>query len=307
MQIVDAHHHFWDLQRNYHPWLRDEPMIPFRYGDYSSIRKNYLPDDLQRDAQGFEIIASVYVEAEWDPSDPIGETAWIHQIAASHGLPCGVVAQAWLDAPDAEQVLAAQAAFALVRSVRHKPRSAPSPDTARRGQPGSMDDERWRRGFARLQGLGLHFDLQTPWWHLDAAAQLAADFPDIRIILNHTGLPADRSDDGLRRWRAALEQLASHHNTCIKISGIGLPGLEWTVERNGPVVRDAIAIFGVERAMFASNFPVDSVIGSYHQIFDGFRRIVADRPDVDRQRLFCDNALEIYRLTPRTRQTRTDS
>jgi predicted TIM-barrel fold metal-dependent hydrolase len=307
MQIVDAHHHFWDLQRNYHPWLRDEPMIPFRYGDYSSIRKNYLPDDLQRDAQGFEIIASVYVEAEWDPGDPIGETAWIHEIAAAHGLPCGVVAQAWLDAPDAEQVLAAQAAFPLVRSIRHKPRSAASPDTAQRGQTGSMDDEAWRRGFAMLQTLGLHFDLQTPWWHLDAAAQLAADFPDTRIILNHTGLPSDRSDEGLRRWRRALEGLARHSNTCIKISGIGLPGLEWTVERNGPVVRDAIAIFGTGRAMFASNFPVDSVIGSYHQIFDGFRRIVTALAEPDQRRLFCDNALEIYRLTPRNRKLQNNS
>ena len=298
MRIVDAHHHFWDLDRNYHPWLSDEPMIPFRYGDYSSIRKNYLPADLRRDAQDFEIIASVYVEAEWNPSDPIGETAWIHQVAAEHGLPCGVVAQAWLDAPDAQAVLSAQAAFPLVRSVRHKPRSAASPDTARRGQPGSMDDERWRRGFAMLQGLGLHFDLQTPWWHLDAAAQLAADFPATTIILNHTGLPADRSPEGLRHWRHALEGLAQHENTRIKISGIGLPGLEWTVERNGPVVRDAIEIFGARRAMFASNFPVDSVIGSYHQIFDGFRRIVADLPEDDQRRLFCDNALDIYRLMP---------
>ncbi|MEK9719808.1 MAG: amidohydrolase family protein, partial [Quisquiliibacterium sp.] len=241
----------------------------------------------------------VYVEAEWDRADPLGETAWIHQIAADHGLPCGVVAQAWLDAPDAHEVLSAQAAFDLVRSVRHKPAAATSPDAARRGQPGSMDDQAWRRGFALLQGLGLHFDLQTPWWHLDAAAQLAADFPGTTIILNHTGLPADRSADGLRRWRSALEGLAKQPNTCIKISGIGLPGLEWTIERNGPVVRDAIEIFGTQRAMFASNFPVDSLVGSYHQIFDGFRRIVDKLPEADQQRLFCENALQIYRLSPR--------
>ena len=44
LKIVDAHHHFWDLGRNYHPWLCDEPMIPFRYGDYSALRRNFMPD-----------------------------------------------------------------------------------------------------------------------------------------------------------------------------------------------------------------------------------------------------------------------
>ena len=76
-QIVDAHQHFWDVARNYYPWLRDEPMIPFRYGDYSAIRKNYLPPDYRKDANGYEVVGSVYVEAEWDPKDPVAEMDYI--------------------------------------------------------------------------------------------------------------------------------------------------------------------------------------------------------------------------------------
>src|SRR5205823_6630060 len=84
-----------------------------------------------------------------------------------------------------------------------KPPAASAREQAVRGAPGSMDDPRWRRGFALLERHRLSFDLQTPWWHFDAATALARDFPNTPIIINHTGLPAVRSPDGLRGWRNA--------------------------------------------------------------------------------------------------------
>lgn len=294
--VVDPHQHFWDLSRNYHPWLCDPEPIPFRYGDYSALRRSYLPPDYRRDWGDVQVVKSVHVEAEWDPSRPVAETEWLEGIAADHGLPSAAVAQAWLDREDAAEVLAAQGSHALVRGIRHKPAAAPSPAEARRGAPGSMDDPRWRAGYALLERHGLSFDLQTPWWHLDAAADLARDFPGTRIILNHTGLPSDRSPEGLAGWRRALERFAQHPNVAMKISGLGRPGQPWTVEANGPVVRDAVAIMGTERAMFASNYPVDSLAGAFPTIFHGFAEAVAHLPEADRRRLFHDNAVRIYRL-----------
>ncbi|MGA0594846.1 amidohydrolase family protein [Enterovirga sp. CN4-39] len=295
-QIVDPHHHFWDLGRNYHPWLSDPEQIPFRYGDYSALRRDYLPAEYRRDTAGFRVLSTVHCEAEWNPADPLGETRWLESVKAEYGLPSACIAQAWLDRPDAEEVLAAQAASTLVRGIRHKPKSAASPDAARRGGPGSMDDPGWRKGYALLEQLGLSFDLQTPWWHLDAAADLARDFPDTQIVINHTGLPADRSPQGLAGWRHGLERVADAPNVALKISGLGRPGLPWTLEANGPVIRDAIAIFGVPRCMFASNFPVDSLCGSFADIFSGFAAAVSDRPEGEQAALFRDNALRIYRL-----------
>ncbi len=159
-----------------------------------------------------------------------------------------------------------------------------------------MDDPIWRKGYALMERHGLSYDLQTPWWHLDAAAQLAADFPATPIILNHTGLPADRSTEGLAGWRKGMDTIAAQPNVFLKISGIGRAGLPWTVEANGPIIRDAIAIFGVDRCMFASNFPVDSLIGDFTTIFSGFAEAVADRSLEDRRKLFHDNAVRIYRL-----------
>ncbi len=294
--IVDAHQHFWEPQRNYHPWLSDEPMIPFRYGDYTAIRTRFLPPDYLACTGGWKVAKTVYVETEWDPKDPLGETRYIHEVAAQHGLPNAVVAQAWLDGENAAELIAAQADFPLVRSVRHKPHATASAELAQRGAAGGMDDPRWRDGFAQLAPNGLMFDLQTPWWQLDAAASLAADFPGTTIVLNHTGLPSDRSAEGLAAWRAAMERFARSPNAMLKISGLGLAERPWRTEDNVPVVRDAIAIFGAARCMFASNFPVDGLVGTFDTIFSGFAQAVASMPHEVQRGLFHDNACRIYRL-----------
>lgn len=303
LPMVDAHAHFWDLEAHYYPWLCDPDLIPFRYGDYSKIRRGYLPEDYRRDCANFRVVALVHVEAEHDPEDPVGETRWLTALAARRGLPTACVAQARLDRPEVDQVLAAQAAFPLVRGIRHKPAAASDPRDARRGAPGSMDDPAWRRGYALLARHGLSFDLQTPYWHLEAAAELAADFPETQIVVNHTGLPAERSKAGLKAWRAALAGVAARPNVALKISGLGLPGRPWSVADNGPVVRDAIAIFGAARCLFASNFPIDSLVAGYSTLFSGFREITSDLADDAIAGLFHDNAVRIYRLDVQSAET----
>lgn len=291
-QIVDAHQHFWDLDKNYYPWLRDEPMIPFRYGDYSAIRKTYMPADYRKDASGYEIVGSVYVEAEWDRKDPVAEMKYIDALRRAERLPTVAVAQARLDNPDVESVLEQQSAFSFVRSIRHKPRANPSPG----GAAGGMTDSVWRRGYALLRRFGLRFDLQTPWWHLHEAVDLARTHPDTQIILNHTGLPADRSPQGIEGWKRAMTALAQCPNVAVKMSGLGVPGQAWTAEANRTIVLTVIELFGVGRAMFASNFPVDSLCATFGQIFGGFREIVGDFSASDQQKLFRDNAIRIYAM-----------
>ena len=297
LPIVDPHQHFWDLALGKHPWLRDEPPPPFRYGDTRPLRRNYLPADYQADAAGHRVVGTVYVETEWDPADPLGETRWTEALAAREGLPTAIVAQGWLDRDDVEEVLARQAACPLVRGIRHKPRAAPTPRAVEPGAPGSMGDPRWRAGYARLAAYQLSFDLQTPWWHLREAAALARAFPDTLVVLNHTGLPADRSVEGLGGWRDGMAALAAEPNTAVKISGLGIPGRPWTADSNREIVLRAIDLFGVERAMFASNFPVDGLVATLDTIYSGFKAIVKDFSLADRRRLFHDNAVRLYRLT----------
>jgi predicted TIM-barrel fold metal-dependent hydrolase len=294
--IVDAHQHFWNLSENYHPWLADEPPPNFRYGDTTPLRRNYLPPDYFQDSAAHRVVATVHMEAEWDPRDPVGETRWLARLREQTGFPTAAIGQAWFDRADIADVLASHAQFPFLRGVRQKPRAAPSPQAFVAGAPGSMADPRWRDGYALLERHGLSYDLQAPWWHMGEAADLARDFPGTTVIVNHTALPADRSAEGLAGWRRALETVAAQPNVMLKISGLGLRGERWNAERNAPIVRDAIRIFGVERCMFASNFPVDGLVASFDAIFSGFRAIVADLPEDQQRRLFRDNAVRIYRL-----------
>ena len=227
---------------------------------------------------------TVYVETEWDPRDPVGEMRYVARLRRASGLPTVAVAQAWLDRDDLASTLAALARFDFVRGIRHKPRA------------GQMADPRWRAGFKLLAQRGLRFDLQAPWTLLEEAAQLARAFPDARIVLNHTGLPGDRSREGVAGWKEALRALAACPNVALKISGLGVPGQAWTAQANREVVLAALDIFGIGRAMFASNFPVDGLCASFEAIVTGMREIMRGFTADEQRAFFHDNAIRIYHM-----------
>jgi predicted TIM-barrel fold metal-dependent hydrolase len=296
LPIIDAHHHFWDLSQKAHPWLVGAPLESFRYGDYSAIRRNFLPDDYGRVTAGYNVVATVTMEGEWDEADQVAESRWMSEVAARHGLPAAHVARTILHADGATDELVRHAAFPLVRGIRHKPTAAASPDRVERGAPGSMSDANWRRGYAALARHGLHFELQAPWWHVDELLDLISAFPETPVVINHAFLPADRSPEALGGWRTAIKRAANAPQVTMKISGIGIKGRPWTLDEQRPIIRDLIEAFGADRCMFASNFPVDSLVGSFDTIYSGFKAATADLPRADRLKLFHNNAIRVYRL-----------
>lgn len=299
LPIVDAHHHFWDM-RNPHPWLTELPRIPFRYGDYEPICKDFLPADYAAACGPHRVLRHVVMEGEWTPQDPVGEALWMKSLAERHGKPHAMAAQIWLDRDDAEALMQAYTRAPLagfVRSVRHKPscatRETYRPDWA---EPGSMRCPRWRAGYSLLASHGLMFELQAPWWHMTEAAELARDFPETRIIVNHAGLPGTRDAETLKSWRAAMAALVPCSNILVKISGIGVRGEPWTVEQQAPVVDALIADFGVERCLFASNHPVDAIVVRLDALWAGFKALTRRLLPEQRLALFCDNATALYGL-----------
>lgn len=290
MRIIDAHHHYWDPEVNYHPWLRDEPMIPFRYGDYSSIRQRFLVDEYDVASFQWDIVGSVTMEGEWDPADPTGEAIWMQSLADRSGKPSAHVAQAWLDHDNLAEVLDVITSLSLVKSIRHKPRANPAPG----GHPGGLSDRAFREGFRKLGQTHLMFDLQTPWWHLNEVAAFADFAPDVPIILNHTGLPSDRSESGISGWSAAMKALSRLPQVYVKISGLGLLGRPWHLNDNRDIIRQTIDMFSPERAMFASNYPVDGLCGSFDTIFSGFDAATSDFDQSERAALFHGTAARLY-------------
>jgi predicted TIM-barrel fold metal-dependent hydrolase len=296
LPIVDAHHHLWDLKAIHYPWLDVDNTKEFFLGDYTPIIQNYLPDDYRHDSARHNVIKTVHVEAECDRKTQAAETAWITEMNAQYGFPNAIVGHVWFDRDDAEEVLAVHKTFPLMRGIRSKPATADRPEDMTPGAPRTMQDPKWLDGFALLEKYDLSWDLRVPCWHLEEAAVVARAFPDTRIVLNHTGFPWDRSPAGLDMWRRGMAALAECANVHVKISCLCLPDGPWTVESNRPIVLETIETFGVERCMFASNFPVDGLRTSYDAIYSAFKTITADFPHQDRVKMFADNAMKFYRI-----------
>jgi predicted TIM-barrel fold metal-dependent hydrolase len=294
--LIDAHHHLWDLSMRKHPNRVGGARHDFFMGDDSAINRDYLPADYRRDAAKHNVLATVHCEAEWERDDQLGETRWVASMHERYGLPTAIVAHAWFDQANSEEIIAAQAACPLVRGIRSKPLTAASPDGITPGMPGSMQHEGWLRGFALLEKYGLSWDLRVPFWHLEEAAAVAHAFPGTKIILNHTGFPWDRSEEGLAAWRRGMAVLAREPNVWVKVSEFGLRDRTWDYEDNRRVALDAIAIFGIERSVFATNFPVASLRIGYDALVTAMSRMLADRSPEDRDRFFWKNAAAFYRL-----------
>jgi predicted TIM-barrel fold metal-dependent hydrolase len=298
MQIIDAHHHLWDLERNSYPWLRPETAHPA--GDLRPICKSYLLADFLEDARHQQLAKSVHLQAEIDRADPVRETAWLQAIAddpSSGGFPHGIVAFADLADPGVETVLERHCQYANVRGIRYLLNyedDAPLHCATTRGD--WLRDDQWRKGYALLGKYGLSFDLQIFWQQMADGAALADSFPGIPVILNHTGMPRKRDSDYIQDWRAGMRTLAAEPNVAAKISGLGMFEPDWSADSIRPLVLDAIEIFGVERCIFASNFPVDKLAGDYDAIWSAFDRITAGFSESERRALFHDNAARLYRL-----------
>ena len=204
-------------------------------------RRRYLPPDYRADASPIRIDQTVYVRPNGILPTRSARSATLKSLRHVFGLPTVAVAHARLDDPMLWRVLVQQASFEFVRSVRHKPRANGSPAES---SPGGMTDSRWRNGLrgARPQQPAFRFaDAMVASRRGDTACER---FPDIPIIVNHTGLPADRSAEGVAGWKAAMRTLAPCPNVAVKISGLGQQGQPWTVAANRDIVLTTIDLFG---------------------------------------------------------------
>jgi predicted TIM-barrel fold metal-dependent hydrolase len=148
-----------------------------------------------------------------------------------------------------------------------------------------------------LQERTLVFELMTHPDQLQEAAAHLAGFPDLIVAVEHTGWPRSRSDDEFALWRSGIDALAGlGQNLVCKLSGLAMPFGSMAVDAMTPWLEHAIDAFGVDRCMFASNFPVDSVYGSFDDLYGAFSAVTAGLDGEARAKLFADNAERVYRL-----------
>jgi predicted TIM-barrel fold metal-dependent hydrolase len=259
---------------------------------------------------------------------PVGEIAFARGIAedAARGairVCAGIVGFADLSLGDAAKpVLEAEvvAGMGALKSIRHVASWDDDPEvlggTAARG-PGLYRDSLFRSGFRLLAEFGLSFDAWLFQTQLEDLIDLARSFPHQPIVLNHTGgvlgigRYAGRRDLMFASWRRAMCELARCPNVYVKLGGLGMrrcgfpfygrPELSTSAalaEAWRPWIETCIEVFGADRCLFESNFPVDKQSASYRVLWNAFKRLAAGASPAERAALLHDTATRFYRLTP---------
>lgn len=290
LQIVDPHIHLWDL------WTRIYPHFekPGPGGASATICRSYLIDEyLEEGGDEFEIVGAVHVEAF--PTDPIKETVTLQAVADTGKLPLVIVGNGDLGSKDFGALLDQHQQYPIFRGIRQVVNMHPDPKRSYTSRD-LMAEPQWLEGLRELGRRGLSFDLQLYPHQMETAAALAAKVPDTQIILNHAGMWADRDLGGWKQWKAGMRTLAAQPNIVAKISGLGMLDNGWTVESIRPLVLESLEAFGVERAMFASNFPVDKQYTDFVTVWRAFDAITKGFSESERVGLFRDNARKYYRI-----------
>jgi predicted TIM-barrel fold metal-dependent hydrolase len=291
--IIDAHHHIWrqaDL-----PWLMG-PMVPRIFGPYEAIRRDYPAEEYIADVAGSGVVKSVYVQDNWAPGRGVDEASWVQAEAERSGWPHAIVAYADLMAEDVRPELDRLARVPLVRGIRMQLHWHDNPDYRFARRHDLADDPLFRRNFGALADHGFSFDLQVFAPQMAVAARLAADHPETPFILQHAGMLEDLSEKGRAEWRDGMRLLAVQPNVMAKLSGLGT-----FIHRNDPghiawIVRETAALFGPDRCLFGSNFPIEKLWTDYAALVAAYRAAVADFAPAEQAAMLHDTAARVYRL-----------
>lgn len=287
--VIDAHHHLWDLSMGQHRWLTGPGHGAL--AALAPVAQDYGVADYRREAAREGIVASVHVEALWS-DDPVDETHWLDRLDKQDGVALRYVANARLGSPQADRLIAVQAANPRVVAVRGILSHHPDPAKRFVNDPDLAANPAWRRDVARLRDHRLHLELMLYPHQAADVAGLARAVPDLPIVINHCASPVDRDPEGLARWHAGLRTLAAEPNILLKVSNPGA----YAPDGIRDTVRRCLDAFGPDRAFFGSDAPVQRLFGPFAALWAALREAVADLAPSDQRKLFFDNARRLYRL-----------
>ena len=277
--IVDAHHHFWDPAAAEYPWLTDE---------LAAIRRPFGPDDLAPLLRQTGVDATVLVQTRSSVEETVeflataGSTPWIR----------GVVG--WVDLTD-EGVgdvvaqLRAGAGGDRLAGIRHQAHDEPDPDWLVR------DDV--VRGIAAVGRAGLVYDLLVRPRELPAALALARRLPSVTFVIDHVAKPPIAAG-ALEPWSTLLAPFGNLENVACKVSGM-VTEAEWTAWTPAdlrPYVDHVLEVFGPDRLLFGSDWPVCLLAASYERVVSAAREVLGGLGERELAQVFGETARRVYRL-----------
>ena len=294
-------------------------------GQAEYVLNPHLPEIYHADTGKYTVEGFVHIQAAWEgkkPMDMVEETVWLQSL---HTKPRAIVGQAHLeDRNNLPRVLEGhQASSAVFRGVRDMIASHPAKGVMDHNHRGdAWKSDAFREGLALLGEKGLTYDAYLYAHQLKDFIRLARTVPGTQIVLDHLGCPialagphggigktAAERELILQNWYEDLASLAELPNIHVKLSGLLMPVLGFgfhlrshrataseVVDAIGPHIEYGLKIFGTDRCMFASNFPMDKVSVSFENLYDAYFQLTDHLPQPDQQKLFMDNALAFYQI-----------
>jgi L-fuconolactonase len=273
---IDAHHHFWRYDPVEYGWIDDQ---------MSSIRRDFLPQELENQIRRAGVTGVVSVQAR----QTLEETRWLLQLTDNHKFVLGVVGWVPLTSRNLQTGLEELTTNKKLCAIRHVLQDEPDPLYILR------DD--FNRGIRTLKSFGLVYDILIYERHLPQTIQFVDKHPTQVFVIDHLAKPRVK-DNQLHPWRENIHELAKRPNVYCKISGLATEGdySSWTVEQLEPYLDTVLNSFTPHRLMFGSDWPVCLVAVQYERWVEIVSEAIRDLSETEQERIWSGTAQEAYRL-----------
>jgi len=274
--IVDGHQHFWELSRFEYPWLAEVGEV---------LKRDFLPDDLHPCLNETGVEKTVVVQAY----QSVNETCWLLDLARENSFVAGVVGWVDLTDPAVGETLDGLLQEPLFKGVRHVWHDEPHDDWI--VQPEVI------RGLKELAKRRIPYDFLTFPRHLKFIPQVLEEVPGLSAVVDHISKPPIASGD-FQPWKKELSRVARETNVYCKISGMVTEAdhENWAVNDLRPYVEAVVEMFGCERLMFGSDWPVCTLAASYGAVIEAAVEVLGGISADQKEAVFGGNALRFYNL-----------
>jgi L-fuconolactonase len=275
--IFDAHHHLWEFNPEDYSWMDDT---------MSLLKRDYLPPELEHELPRADVRGTVVVQAR----QTIEETRRLLRWADEFPFIKGVVGWVDLCSEKLQKQLDELGNSPGMVGVRHVIHDEPDDDFMLRPE--------FLKGIGQLIEYDLCYDLLLFPKHLKRASELAGRFPNQKFVLDHIGKPFIK-DGIMSPWREDLHRLASLPNVWCKVSGMVTEAdtENWKYEDFIPYLEVVLELFGAERIMLGSDWPVCRLAGEYAEIMNIPIRFLEKLSPAEKHKIYHKNAAEFYNLT----------
>jgi predicted TIM-barrel fold metal-dependent hydrolase len=282
LPIVDTHQHLWDLKQFKLPWVKAD----------SPLAKNYTLDDYRKATERLNVVKTVYMEVDVDPSQQDAEADYVIGLCKDFEK-TRMAAAVISGRPASEGFKKYVSRFKDSKHVKGLRQVLHNEGT----KAGYCLEPAFVKGVQLLGDLGLSFDICIRPGELPDAAKLIDQCPGTRFILDHCGNAnvqvKDRTD-----WKKGMDAVAKRKNVVCKVSGIvasAKPGA-WSADDLAPIVNHTLEVFGPDRVMFGGDWPVCTLAASYGDWVAALKEIIKGRKAEEQKKLFHDNAVKFYGL-----------